>query len=45
MRPDFSEIDYRPAVVQGTEHESAKWLTPENISRQDLLHKGGSSRP
>jgi methylmalonyl-CoA mutase len=32
MRPDFSKIDYKPAVEQGPEHETVEWLSPEHIA-------------
>ena len=32
MRPDFSKIDYKTAVVHGAGEEPAEWLTPEHIS-------------
>ncbi len=32
MRPDFSKIDYRPAVGQTPAQITEEWLSPENIS-------------
>ena len=31
MRPDFSNIDYKPAAEQPTAQESNEWLSPEHI--------------
>src|SRR5450631_3918853 len=42
MRPDFSKIDYKPAVQQATDKERDEWLSPEHIpvksfyAREDL---------
>jgi len=42
MRPDFSKIDYKPAVQQATDQEAGEWLSPEHIpikssyTREDL---------
>ncbi len=42
MRPDFSKIDYQPAVERASNPESEEWLSPEHIAvknfytREDL---------
>src|SRR5579859_5111931 len=32
MRPDFSNIDYKPAVKEAETRESVEWLSPEHIA-------------
>jgi methylmalonyl-CoA mutase len=32
MRPDFSQIDYRPAFAMAGAQESGEWLSPEHIA-------------
>ena len=42
MRPDFSKIDYKPAMEAAPAHESEEWFAPEHIAiksfytREDL---------
>jgi len=42
MRPDFSKIDYKPAMEAGPAHDCEEWLAPEHIAikncytREDL---------
>jgi methylmalonyl-CoA mutase len=32
MRPDFSKIDYKPAVARAAAHENREWFAPEHIA-------------
>ena len=36
MRPDFSKIDYRPAVKKADAQETSEWLSPEHIAVKSL---------
>ena len=39
MRPNFSEIDWKPQTAATTPHDSEEWLSPEHIAIKDYYSR------